>query len=42
LLAFALLTFSPKKIFCYLGRKWHERFDGEVQTHYYAGMQNAQ
>ena len=34
LLAFALLTFSPKKIFCYLGRKWHERFDGEVQTHY--------
>jgi hypothetical protein len=34
LLAFALLTFSPKKIFCYLGRKWHERFDGEVQTRY--------
>ena len=34
LLAFALLTFSPKKIFYYLGRKWHERFDGEVQTHY--------
>jgi hypothetical protein len=34
LLAFALLTFSPKKIFCYLGRKWHQRFDGEVQTHY--------
>jgi hypothetical protein len=34
LLAFALLTFSPKKIFCYLGRQWHERFDGEVQTHY--------
>jgi len=34
LLAFALLTFSPKKVFCYLGRKWHERFDGEVQTHY--------
>lgn len=34
LLAFALLTFSPKKIFCYLGRRWHERFDGEVQTHY--------
>ncbi len=33
-LPFALLTFSPKKIFCYLGRKWHERFDGEVQTHY--------
>ncbi len=34
LLEFALLTFSPKKIFCYLGRKWHERFDGEIQTHY--------
>ncbi len=34
LLAFAVLTFSPKKIFGYLGRKWHERFDGEVQTHY--------
>ncbi len=34
LLEFALLTFSPKKIYCYLGRKWHERFDGEVQTHY--------
>ena len=34
LLAFALLTFTPKKIFSYLGRKWHERFDGEVQTRY--------
>jgi hypothetical protein len=34
LLGFALLTFTPKKVFCYLGRKWHERFDGEVQTHY--------
>jgi hypothetical protein len=34
LLEFALLTFSPKKIFCYLGRKWHERFAGEIQTHY--------
>jgi hypothetical protein len=34
LLEFAMLTFSPKKIFSYLGRKWHERFDGEVQTHY--------
>ena len=32
LLEFALLTFSPKKIFSYLGRKWHERFDGEVRT----------
>ncbi len=34
LLEFALLTFSPQKIFSYLGRKWHERFDGEVQTCY--------
>lgn len=34
LLEFALLTFSPKKIFQYLGRKWHARFDGEVQTRY--------
>ena len=33
-LEFALLTFTPKKIFSYLGRKWHERFDGEVQTRY--------
>jgi hypothetical protein len=34
LLQFAVLTFSPKKVFHYLGRKWHEKFDGEVQTHY--------
>jgi hypothetical protein len=34
LLEFSFLTFTPKKIFSYLGRKWHERFDGEVQTHY--------
>jgi hypothetical protein len=34
LLEFALLTFSPKKIFCYLGRRWHQRFDGEIHTHY--------
>jgi hypothetical protein len=33
-LEFAVLTFSPKKVFSYLGRKWHERFDGEVQTRY--------
>ena len=33
-LEFALLTFSPQKIFQYLGRRWHERFDGEVQTRY--------
>jgi hypothetical protein len=34
LLEFALLTFSPKKIFSYLGRKWHERFNGEIHTRY--------
>ena len=34
LLAFALQTFSPPKIFAYLGRRYHERYDGEVQTHY--------
>jgi hypothetical protein len=34
LLAFALLTFTPRKIFTFLGRAWHQRFDGEVQTHY--------
>jgi hypothetical protein len=34
LLEFAFLTFSPKKIFSYLGRAYHERFDGEAQTHY--------
>jgi hypothetical protein len=34
LLEFALLTFSPRKVYCFLGRKWHERFDGEIQTHY--------
>lgn len=34
LLEFAVLTFSPKKVFHYLGRRWHEKFDGEVQTHY--------
>jgi len=34
LLAFALLTFSPKKIYQYLGRKWHEGFDGELATCY--------
>ena len=39
LLEFALLTFSPQKIFGYLGRKWHERFDGEVQTRYRSGRE---
>jgi hypothetical protein len=34
LLEFAVLTFSPKKIFGFLGRKWHDQFDGEVHTHY--------
>jgi hypothetical protein len=34
LLDYAFLTFSPRKIFSYLGRRWHERYDGEVQTHY--------
>ena len=34
LLEYAVLTFSPRKIFQYLGRKLHARFDGEVQTHY--------
>jgi len=34
LLAFAVLTFTPRKILTYLGRKWHECFDGEVHTHY--------
>jgi hypothetical protein len=36
LVEFAVLTFSPKKVFHYLGRKGHEKFDGEVQTHYKA------
>jgi hypothetical protein len=34
LLEFAFLTFSPKKILGYLGRAYHQHFDGEVQTHY--------
>jgi hypothetical protein len=34
LLDHALLTFTPRKIFTYLGRRWHERYDGEVQTRY--------
>jgi hypothetical protein len=34
LLAFAVLTFTPRKIFSYLGRTLHDRFDGEAQTHY--------
>jgi hypothetical protein len=33
LVEYAWLTFSPKRVLSFLGRKWHERFDGEVQTH---------
>jgi len=32
LLQFAALTFTPKDILGFLGRKWDRRFDGEVQT----------
>jgi hypothetical protein len=34
LLEHAWLTFSPKDLFGFLGRKWHGRFDGEVHTKY--------
>jgi hypothetical protein len=34
LLAYAVVTFSPKDILGFLGRKWDRRFDGEVQTKY--------
>jgi hypothetical protein len=34
LLAEAVVTFSPKDILGFLGRKWDRRFDGEVHTHY--------
>jgi hypothetical protein len=34
LLDYAVLTFSPKDILGFLGRKWDRRFDGEVQTEY--------
>jgi hypothetical protein len=33
LVEYAWLTFNPKRVLGFLGRKWHERFDGEVQTH---------
>jgi hypothetical protein len=33
LLEYAWLTFTPKRVLGFLGRKWHQRFDGEVQTH---------
>jgi hypothetical protein len=32
LLQFAILTFTPKDILGFLGRKWDRRFDGDVQT----------
>jgi hypothetical protein len=32
LLQFATLTFTPKDILGFLGRKWDRRFDGDVQT----------
>ena len=32
LLQFAVVTFSPKDILGFLGRKWDRRFDGNVQT----------
>jgi len=34
LLDYAVVTFSPKDILAFLGRKWDRRFDGEVHTHY--------
>ena len=34
LLDYAVVTFSPKDILGFLGRKWDRRFDGEVQTKY--------
>jgi hypothetical protein len=32
LLQFATVTFTPKDILGFLGRQWHRRFDGDVQT----------
>src|ERR1700689_1481391 len=32
LLQFATLTFTPKDILGFLGRKWNRQFDGDVQT----------
>ena len=34
LLDYAVLTFTPKDILGFLGRKWDRRFDGEVHTHF--------
>ena len=33
-LDYAVLTFTPKDILGFLGRKWDRRFDGEVHTEY--------
>lgn len=33
LLEYAWLTFSPKRVFGFLGRKWHQSYDGELQTY---------
>jgi hypothetical protein len=33
LVEYAWWTFSPQRVLGFWGRKWHERFDGEVQTH---------
>jgi len=32
----AVVTYTPKDILGFLGRKWDDRFDGEVHTHYEA------
>jgi len=34
LLDYAVVTFSPKDVLGFLGRKWDRRFDGEVHTKY--------
>ena len=34
LLAFVVLTFGPRKIFEFLGRRWHSRYDGEVHSRF--------
>lgn len=34
LVDYAVVTFTPKDILGFLGRKWDRRFDGEVHTHY--------
>ena len=34
LLDYAVRTFTPKDVLCFLGRKWDRRFDGEVHTEF--------